>query len=216
MSSSDSSPKQPETILGTGIVSRETQCRLEIVVATLVEWQPRINLVSGSTIKDVWRRHVADGLQLLPLVPDARRWLDIGSGGGFPGLVVAAQLADFADGHVTLVESNAKKCAFLREASRRANLPVRVVPERIEKGLTRLGTFDVVSARALASLPELLGMTSDLLKTGTVGLFPKGVGVEDELTEASKSWRFALERHPSQIDPKSCILLVRNAEAQGS
>jgi 16S rRNA (guanine527-N7)-methyltransferase len=194
-------------------VSRETSERLRIVLVTLFEWQPRINLVANSTLRHVWERHVVDSLQLLALAPRATAWLDIGSGGGFPGLVVASQLAEVPEAGVTLVESNAKKCAFLREVTRKAGLPVRVIPERIERGLERLGRFDVVSARALAPLDELLRMTSGLLKTGTLGLFPKGAEVERELTQAAKSWRFSVERHPSHLDRAGCILAVRGAEA---
>lgn len=196
-------------------VSHETLNRLSIIVDTLRLWQPRINLIAPSTLATVWKRHVIDSAQLLRLAPQASQWLDMGSGGGFPGLVVAAQLADRTGCKVVLVESNGKKCAFLREAARRAGLPVQVVHERIDVALRTPPPVDTISARALAPLGELLGMTEALLKTGAVALFPKGAEVEVELTDARKSWRFTAERHPSIVDPRSCVLRVTGAERLG-
>jgi 16S rRNA (guanine527-N7)-methyltransferase len=189
-------------------VSRETLERCAIVVGTLGLWQKRINLVSQGDVAHLWERHVLDSLQLVPLAPEARSWIDLGSGSGFPGLVVASQLASFSETKVHLVESNAKKCAFLREAARAASLPVQVVHRRIETGLGDLPVPDMVSARALASLNELLGYSAELLKTGGRALFHKGAMVNEELTAARKHWRFRHRLHPSVIDPTGGILAI--------
>jgi 16S rRNA (guanine527-N7)-methyltransferase len=211
--------KQKDDALRDFNVSRETLGRLDTIVQALQIWQPRINLISGTTLPDVWERHVADGLQLVPLVNSSQGclWVDLGSGGGFPGLVVAAVLADDPLARVVLIESNGKKCAFLREAARLARLPVEVRNKRIEDGLGGLENADVVSARALAPLATLIDYTQDLLKTGTVGVFPKGAEVERELTDARKSWSFDVDRVPSKTDPDGTIVILRNVTAlQGS
>jgi 16S rRNA (guanine527-N7)-methyltransferase len=195
-----------------GQVSRETFERLEIVVRQLLRWQPRINLVSPNSVADVWRRHIADSLQLVALAGDARRWIDLGSGGGFPGLVVAAALADRPGFRMVLVESVGKKCAFLRETSRLAGLPVDVVQGRIEKVVPALsGPFDIVSARALASLEALLEMTEPLLATGAKGLFPKGQDVDDELRAATISWNLDADLIHSQTEAGAAIVVVTSA-----
>jgi 16S rRNA (guanine527-N7)-methyltransferase len=173
-------------------VSRETRGRLDLIVAQLRKWQPRINLVAPSTMGEIETRHVADSLQLVPLAPGARRWVDLGSGGGFPGLVVAAVLAETSGAEVVLIESNAKKCAFLRETARVAELPVTVICERIEGAVPRLpGRFDVVSARALAPLTALLAHAEPLIAAGATGLFPKGQDVDDEIRVALQAWNFS-------------------------
>jgi 16S rRNA (guanine527-N7)-methyltransferase len=171
-------------------VSRETQARLEMIVQQLQKWQPRINLVASSTLDEVWQRHVQDSLQLVPLAPRARRWVDLGSGGGFPGLVIAAVLAETRQAQVVLIESNAKKCAFLRETSRLAGLPVQVVCSRIQDAKEIAEQpFDVVSARALAPFAELLRLAHPWLSRGATGLFPKGRDVDDELKDAARTWQ---------------------------
>lgn len=208
----DSIPEQDREALASLGVSHETLLRLSVIVETLRLWQPRINLIAPSTVSAVWRRHVVDSAQLLRLAPQSNRWLDLGSGGGFPGLVVAAQLAGRPASQVILIESNGKKCAFLREAVRRAELPVQVVQDRIDRALRAPRDVDTISARALAPLTDLLGMIEGLLKTGSIALFPKGAEVEAELTEARKSWKFTAERHISLVDPRSCVLKVSSAE----
>ncbi|MGO4669223.1 16S rRNA (guanine(527)-N(7))-methyltransferase RsmG [Bosea sp. 2YAB26] len=194
-------------------VSRETQERLALLVAELVKWQNAKNLVSSTTLSDVWTRHVADSLQLFALAPDARTWLDLGSGGGFPGLVIGICLAEQGQGRIHLVESNARKCAFLRHAARVTGAPVTVHASRIED---IVGEFtekvDVVTARALAPLPILLGWCKELLRTGTLGLFPKGQYLDAELTEASKYWKIQASTVVSVTDPAARILLIREAE----
>ena len=193
-------------------VSRETWERLEQFVDLLLRWQRSTNLVASSTIPQTWTRHVADSLQLLALVPNARRWVDLGAGGGFPGIVIACALAGKAGVEVHLVESVQKKAAFLRAAVTELALPAIVHAQRIEDFASATPErFDVVTARALAPLDRLIGYAIPLLKTGTVGLFPKGQDVEAELTQASKSWTIDADLVPSRTDPRSRIVRVRHA-----
>lgn len=206
-------PSVPDSIARA--VSRETLDDLTTLVSELQSWQNAKNLVGGKTLDDVWTRHIADSMQLRALAPEARRWLDLGSGAGLPGLVIAIMLkhAPSASGEspcvVHCVESNARKCAFIRHVARLTGAPVRVHNARIEDVIAGFaGAVDVVTARALAPLPKLLDWTSPLLKTGVVGLFPKGDRVEIELTESSKYWRFSNEISPSISDPRGRILRI--------
>lgn len=193
-------------------VSRETWARLDEFVALLLRRQQTINLIAASTIPQLWTRHVADSLQLLALAPNARVWADLGSGGGFPGLAIACALADVPGAQVHLVESTQKKANFLRECAEALGLPAIVHATRIEDFARRNTTkFDVVTARAVAPLEKLLGYANPLLKTGAVGLFPKGQDVAAELTAASKSWSIEAELIPSKTDPRGRIVLVRHA-----
>jgi 16S rRNA (guanine527-N7)-methyltransferase len=198
-------------------VSRETADRLDRFVALLVRWQKRINLIAPSTERTLWTRHVADSLQLLALAPDARVWVDLGSGAGFPGLVIACALADVGDARVHLVETNLKKIAFLREAARTTGAPAIVHAAKIEDcAAIPPEPMDVVVARALAPLPKLLQLASPLLKSGAVGLFPKGQDVAAELTEASKSWKVQASLTQSRTDPMAQIVVVRELEPNPS
>jgi 16S rRNA (guanine527-N7)-methyltransferase len=198
--------------LFAGSVSRETWARLDGLVALLLKWQDTINLVAPSTLTEIWTRHIADSLQLLTIVPAARTWVDLGSGGGFPGLVVACAMADHREAKIDLVESNQKKSAFLREAARTLSVPAIVHARRIEDFVSAsVQSFDVVTARALAPLERLIGYASPLLKTGAVGLFPKGQDVASELTAASKCWTMDAELVPSVTDPQARIVVVRRA-----
>ncbi|MBN9437611.1 16S rRNA (guanine(527)-N(7))-methyltransferase RsmG [Bosea sp. (in: a-proteobacteria)] len=193
-------------------VSRETEERLAILVAELERWQRAKNLVSTATLDEVWTRHIADSLQLFDHAPEARRWLDLGSGGGFPGLVLGIRLAEVG-GHIDLVESNARKCAFLRHAARLTGAAVTVHAARIEDAMPQfLGKVDVVTARALASLPLLLDWCKELLRTGVIGVFPKGQHLDAELTEASKYWKIQASTFPSVTDSAARILVIRNAQ----
>ena len=168
-------------------VSRETERLFDQLVGLLTRWQRVKNLVGPATLATVWTRHVADSAQLPALVPHGLRWVDLGSGAGFPGLVIAILLRDRDGAEVHCVESNSRKCAFLREVARTLSLPVVVHDGRIEDVLPTLaGRVDVVTARALAPLVDLLTMSSGLLTTGALGLFPKGQDVGDELTQESK------------------------------
>lgn len=192
-------------------VSRETTARLDAFVALLRTWQAKTNLVAPSTLDTLWSRHVADSLQLLSLAPTAKNWIDLGSGGGFPGMVIAAALEPTANIH--LVESNGKKAAFLREATRVTGAPARIHAQRIEQFSQQFqGDVDVVTARALAPMTELLGYVAPLLKTGAQALLLKGQDVADELTQAAKYWRIEHALKPSQTDPDARIVIVRHLE----
>jgi 16S rRNA (guanine527-N7)-methyltransferase len=194
-------------------VSRETTDRLDCFVTLLLDWQRKINLIAASTVASLWTRHVADSLQLVGLVPSARIWVDLGSGGGFPGLVIACALADAPETDIHLIESNAKKAAFLREASRALRLPAVVHHGRIEDFVARFAApADVVTARAVAPLVSLLDLAEPLLKRGAQALFPKGQDVEAELTDASKYWNIEVELRPSLTEPRARIVVVRRAE----
>lgn len=194
-------------------VSRETEERLALLVAELERWQAAKNLVSSATLGDVWTRHIADSLQLFSLASDKRNWLDLGSGGGFPGLVIGICLAETGAGQIDLVESNSRKCAFLRHAARVTGARVRVHPARIEDvASTFAGKVDVVTARALAALPQLLGWCEELLRTGTLGLFPKGQHLDAELTDSARYWKIQATTVSSVTDAAARILMVRSAE----
>lgn len=191
-------------------VSHETLVRLDRFVELLIHWQNSINLVAPSTLSELWTRHIADSLQLLMLIETPILWVDLGSGGGFPGMIIACSLAEHAGAEVHLVESNQKKAAFLREAARVTGAPAKVHAMRIEDFAADFqGRPDVVSARALAPLADLLELAYPLLKTGAVGLFPKGRDVGAELTQASKYWKFEHDLVPSLTNPDSQIVVVR-------
>ena len=191
-------------------VSRETAAKLDGFVEHLLQVAPHLNLIARSTLPSVWTRHVADSLQLLALAPDAKCWADLGSGGGFPGLVIACALAERPGAQVHLVESIGKKAAFLREAVNLLQLPAEVHAVRIEDfGKNFRARPDVVTARALAPLDELLKLAHPLLKSGATGLFPKGQDVEGELTRASKYWNIDAELVPSRTSPDGRIVVVR-------
>jgi 16S rRNA (guanine527-N7)-methyltransferase len=194
-------------------VSRETVARLDRFAALLVEWQSRFNLIAASTASHIWTRHIADSLQLVGLAPKARKWADLGSGAGFPGVPIACALAEQADAEVHLIESNNKKAAFLREAIKATGAPAVVHAERVADFSKRFrGELEVVTARALAPLPKLLSIAYPLLKTGAEGIFPKGQDVEAELTQAAKCWSIQASLVPSRTDPKSRVVLIRHAE----
>jgi 16S rRNA (guanine527-N7)-methyltransferase len=197
-------------------VSRETEQRLETLVNEVLRWQPVKNLVSRHALPFLWTRHVADSLQLLALEPGARRWLDLGAGAGFPGLVIAAAKAGDPGFHIDLVESNSRKCAFMREAARLMGVQAGVYHGRIEDAIGELaGRVDVVSARALAPLPQLVEWCGNLLTSGTVGLFPKGKDAAIELTDTAKCWRLDYSIHKSLTDPAGQIVRITRAERLG-
>ncbi|MPR07027.1 16S rRNA (guanine(527)-N(7))-methyltransferase RsmG [Microvirga tunisiensis] len=194
-------------------VSRETFEKLELLERELRRWQAIKNLVGPATLDRIWDRHIVDSLQLLDLAPDAETWLDLGAGAGFPGLVLAIAGAERGL-QVHLVESNSRKCAFLRHIARLTGAPAKVHEARLETVVPGfVGKADVVSARALASLPMLLDWTEPLLKAGTMGLFPKGRDAEIELTEARKKWTFEAEILPSLTDPEARILRITSIES---
>ncbi|MBP7062982.1 16S rRNA (guanine(527)-N(7))-methyltransferase RsmG [Ferrovibrio sp.] len=192
--------------------------RLQIYAAQLVKWQKAINLVAPNTLPDLWRRHFLDSAQLLPLAePVAGQpgiWLDLGAGGGFPGLVLAAMLPGRA---FVLVESDTRKAVFLRETARAMDVPVTVLSQRIEavSRETLLPRVAVISARALAPLAELLAWSARFADTDTMLLFPKGRQAEDELTLAGKSWTMQrLDSLPSQTDQAARIIRIMGLEAK--
>jgi 16S rRNA (guanine527-N7)-methyltransferase len=195
-------------------VSRETTARLDRFVELLLTWQRTTNLISPSTVPRLWTRHIADSLQLLDLAPDARVWVDLGSGAGFPGLVIACALAGRPRTVVHLVESNAKKAAFLREAQRVTGAPAVVHALRIENFVDSFRErADAVTARALTSLKKLYDQSAPLLGPETLGLFPKGQDVEAELTEAAKCWNISkLTLVPSRTDRSGRIVVVQGLE----
>lgn len=187
-------------------VSRETLARLDALVALLDRWSGAINLVARGTLPDVWRRHLLDSAQVLDLAPpSATSWADLGAGGGFPGLVIAAIAREERPAlRVAMIESDARKCAFLREASRDLGLDATILTRRIEQGSPN--PADVVSARALAPLPRLLELAAPWLRPGGVGLFLKGAGHVGELTLISGRWHTEVETFQSLADPDGVVL----------
>lgn len=179
-------------------VSRETEARLDRYVALLRQWQAKTNLVAPSTLPHLWTRHVADSLQLLTLAPNAKAWMDLGSGGGFPGVVLACALAEVPGAAVHLVERNMKKAAFLREAIRLTASPgivhVGDIGDIVERFAERV---ECVTARALAPLHQLVSFAEPLVRRGAKALFLKGQDVESELTEATKYWKIEPSLHSS-------------------
>ncbi len=186
-------------------VSRETLERLMILEHLVRLWQPRINLIGRSTIPDIWRRHMLDSAQLVGMAPAGATWIDVGSGAGFPGLVIAI----CAGARVHLVEADPRKSAFLREAARETGAAAEVYNGRIE-GVEPLSA-EVVTARAVAPLRRLLDLCSRHIGPSTLCLFPKGRNVDEELTEATKYWNMSLETLPSRSDPSGRILCIRGA-----
>ena len=189
-------------------VSRETVERLETFVALLRKWQHAENLVSSKTLDEVWRRHIADSAELVPLFPGDRRWLDIGTGAGFPGLVIA--IVGGAEYEVDLIESNRRKCAFLREAIRQTGAVARVHEGRAEALLGAWSApVDRIAARAVAPLAQLLEICEPLMTRGVPAAFHKGRGFEAEVAEASGHWTFDLVRHQSQSGEGGAILEIK-------
>jgi 16S rRNA (guanine527-N7)-methyltransferase len=191
-------------------VPRETIHRLTRYAEILEHWHKRTNLVSPSTLPVLWSRHFADSAQLCGLAPKARLWLDLGSGAGFPGLVVAVIQAGRPDFHMHLVESNRKKCAFLAEVARETKASVDIHAMRIEELAECAQSLkpDVVSARALAPLPRLFELAAPFFGEGTKGLFPKGREAEAEIEATRKDWEFDFRLIPSLTSPDSQIVEV--------
>jgi 16S rRNA (guanine527-N7)-methyltransferase len=190
-------------------VSHETVVALDAFVELFLRWQKAVQLVSPSSLPKLWTRHIADSLQLVRHIPEGTKTVvDLGSGGGFPGLILAIALRDKPEVMVHLIESDSRKASFLREAVRGLQLPAKVHAERIESVAKRIGNVDVVSARSLAPLPRLFELAEPLLAKGTIGLFLKGQDVDRELTEAAKSWNIHSKVVPSLTDSSGKILLV--------
>ena len=194
-------------------VSRETEQRLDDYLALLLEWQAKTNLVAPSTLPQLWTRHVADSLQLLKLAPNASVWADLGSGGGFPGIVLACALAEMPGAMVHLIERNNKKAAFLREALRVTSAPGLVYAAGIEDTVETLpGPIECVTARALAPLHQLIGFAEPLVQKGAKALFLKGQDVESELTQATKYWNIQPNLHSSLTGRQGWIVELDRIE----
>ena len=186
--------------------------RLRVFEQILLKWQPKMNLVAPSTLKSIRIRHIEDSLQVADIAPHARRWIDLGSGGGFPGIVTALRLRGEAGAVVHLVESDHRKCAFLREVSRETQAPVEVHRGRIEDVLPTLPEVEAISARALASLGVLVEMTAERLEKGTLGVFLKGQDVGSELTEMPIYSSLMIRLVASRTDPLARIVLLSRTD----
>ena len=185
-------------------VSRETSERLDTIILTLDAWRKRSNLIGPREWPQIWSRHVADSYQILPHISETANCVDLGSGAGFPGLVISAARPK---GHVTMMESVGKKCAFLRAAIDAAGLNASVYQGRIEAAPQ--SDADIVTARAFAPLPKLLEYAWPWMKNGAMGVFLKGERWNEELTDARQSWNFAYEAIPSRTGGSGVILIVR-------
>ncbi|WP_228259631.1 16S rRNA (guanine(527)-N(7))-methyltransferase RsmG [Siculibacillus lacustris] len=191
-------------------VSRETAERLTIYVDLVVKWQKSQNLVAPGTLPQIWRRHVADSVQVAAIRPEATRWLDLGSGAGFPGLVTAIVNADRPGAVVHLVESNHGKAAFLRTVARETGVAAIVHTVRIEEFVADFAEpIEAISARALAPLVRLIPMVAPLVGRGAVAVFHKGQDFASELADATASWDLNLVEHPSRIEPGSRLVEIR-------
>ena len=191
-----------------GDVSRETFHRLKTFESEFRRWSARINLAAPSTLPDLWQRHIVDSAQILPLGRDARLWLDLGSGGGVPGAVLAILLAERVGARMTLVESNMKKAAFLQTTLANLGAPARVIAKRIEDAPALVDQPDIVTARALAPLDQLLGLSAPWLERGAKALFHKGRDYAAEVANCHDAWQFDLIEHRSAVDANSVVLEI--------
>lgn len=190
-------------------VSRETLAKLEAFSDLVLKWTPKINLISKQSIQDLWSRHIVDSAQLYDLAPPFKRWVDLGSGGGFPGIVVSILgQDDRIEREFILVESDQRKCAFLRTAIRELNLQARVISDRIED-VPPLAA-DIVSARALADLSVLLGFAERHLKPGGTALFPKGAKWSTEDEAARTEWSYHCDAITSKTNPDAAVLKIKD------
>lgn len=202
----------PEAIAARFNVSRESLDKLKIYVRLLMNWQKRINLIGPATEAEIWTRHIADSLQLLPLLPEnIKAIIDLGSGAGLPGLALA--ISGNISGH--LIESQGKKAAFLREVIRQTGANAQVHQKRIEAVPPSALKVQAVTARALAPVNKLLSLSAPFIAQGAVGLFHKGQDVDAELTEAAKYWTIKSRKIPSLVDPRGVILEVEEAVRVG-
>lgn len=206
----------PEAFAQAFDVSRETIERLKSYENLLCRWQKAVNLVAAKTLTEVWHRHFADSAQVVRLAPKARTWVDLGSGAGFPGLVVAVLLAERADSRVVLIESDRRKAAFLREAARHMAIPVDIWLTRVENLKTQptVPTVDVVTARAVAPLPRLLKLAAPLLRPDTLGIFLKGRTVAAEVRAAQQMWSFEIELVPSLTEKDAFVAVIGHVVAK--
>lgn len=195
-------------------VSRDTTSKLDAFVELLMRWRRVTDLMSEASLDSVWTRHIEDSAQLLTICPAAKRWLDLGAGAGFPGLIIAILLGNDALAHVDLVESDKRKCAFLSAAIAATGARAFVHHVRIEKlEANIIHSVDSVTARAVAPLPKVVELSKPWLKDGSVGLFPRGKGGEAEFLSYLPQSEFAIDRIMSRTDPDGLILRVHSAAA---
>ena len=205
----------PEAFAAAFPVSRETLDRLSLYADLLGQWGRVQDLVAPSTLDDIWHRHIADSAQVFPLGQGAKTWADLGSGAGFPGLVIAIMARDMPGFKMHLIEASNRKCSFLREVARRTGAPVDILCMRIEELATQRTVVPVefVTARALAPLASLLGLAKPLLRDTTRALFLKGRDASKEVSEARKVWRFESELTASRTDPEGRIVEIWNLKS---
>ncbi len=196
--------------LALEVLSPDIRARLEHFADLLARWNRRINLVAPGDLANLWTRHISDSLQLVPLIPSGFPVTDLGSGGGFPGLIIAI----CTNSPVTLIESDMRKASFLREAARETGTPATIVNARIEN--TVLPPAPVITARALAPLPQLLGWAVPLLQPDGICLFLKGRKAEDELTGSAATWHMTVARTRSRTDPDGVILALSHIRRIGA
>ena len=204
--------KYQSLIEAAGPVSRETFDRLCNFEESFRRWSAKINLAAPSTLPHLWERHILDSARILPLVPDAISWVDIGSGGGFPGAILAVLLADRPGAHIQLVESNRKKASFLSVTLSTLKAPATVHPVRIEDSYSKIVSPDILTARALAPLSKLLELAEPWLTSGTTALFHKGRDYEREIEESGTSWRYDLVKHNESKWGDGVILEIKNLQ----
>jgi len=181
----------------------------------LCQWQRHTNLIANTTLANIWQRHIVDSLQLFPLAlslkSEATEWLDVGSGGGFPGLILAILLKHHNSGHITLIESNGKKASFLRQAAAELHLPAQIFNRRIEDSYGILSTsIDIVTARALADLSTLFALIAPFFDSLTYALLQKGCSYREEIELSRRDWCFDLSIYPSLTEKKSALLAIKN------
>lgn len=196
-------------------IDEDLAARLKTYEEILLKWQPKMNLVAPSTLKSIRTRHIEDSLQVTDVWPSARRWIDLGSGGGFPGIVSALRLRGEEGAMVHLIESDHRKCAFLREVSRETQAPVEVHRGRIEEVIDTLPETDAISARALASLPLLVEMSLKRLEKGAVAVFLKGQDVGSELTQMPIYSSLTIRLVASRTDPHGRIVMLGRSDLIG-
>ncbi len=196
-------------------VSRETVDNLSDFEELFRKWSKAINLASPSTLDNLWERHIVDSAQLFDMAPSATKWLDLGSGGGFPGVVLAILLKQRPGGRIDLVESNGKKAAFLRTALGQFSAPGTVHAARIDAVWGKIQNPQVITARALASLSDLFQLAEPWLTTGAVALFQKGRDYRREIEESRYGWSFDLVERASVVDRDSVVLQISNLRRAG-
>jgi 16S rRNA (guanine527-N7)-methyltransferase len=207
-----SSDERAWTLSFIGADSR-IEARLDAYVNLVARWRGATNLISESTFSHIWTRHIADCAQLLTYAPLGRRWVDLGSGAGFPGLIIAIQLAGIQGVEIHCIESDKRKCAFLREVARATGVAVHIHAMRIEAlSLAMRLPVDVVTSRALAPLPRLIGFARLWLGLGAVGIFPRGRAAALEIDELSLLSEFQYECFPSRLDPHARIVRIQERQ----